>query len=156
MRCIYRVYSPWSSSFIRLSFSKCRNYLNTSIVWINSLTEVNICYVIGIWFSILNKMTIIFTGSALRSVAIYEQAAHQIEKWSKIGYFIIAKVTPVCCILPKAMANYFVYFSTTVGNDAFELPLPMWYVWISHFVSLLPSHCDRRTCCCYLDIFFIN
>ena len=39
----------------------------------------------------------------------------------------MAIVTPICCIIPKVFFDFYIYFSTNVGNEAFELPLPTWW-----------------------------
>lgn len=49
------------------------------------------------------------------------------EKWSGIGCFVIAKVTPVCWIMPKTIISYFLYFTADAGIEAFELPVFLWY-----------------------------
>lgn len=74
-----------------------------------------------------NQLNILFTVSDLRSTSIYEEINRQIEKWTKIVYFIIAQVTPVCQIIPKFMQSLVVYVATDLGNDALELPYPEWY-----------------------------
>lgn len=57
----------------------------------------------------------------------YEGASLKVETWCKIGYFIMSVVTPICWIFPRVLFNYFNYFSTNIGNEAFDLPLLMWY-----------------------------
>lgn len=41
---------------------------------------------------------------------------------------VIAKVTPIIWVCPKCIACVYFYITTDLGDDAFELPLPMWYV----------------------------
>ena len=62
------------------------------------------------------------------SKAMYSEIDHQIEKWSQIVYIVIAKITPVCFISPIFIYSLVIYFTTDLGNDAFELPLTVWYV----------------------------
>lgn len=57
---------------------------------------------------------------------IYEDTNEQIEKQCKLAHLFIAKVTPVSIITPKVLASFFIYFSTNLSNDSFELPFPMW------------------------------
>lgn len=59
---------------------------------------------------------------------IYEKINRQIEKWSKIVYIVVAKVTPILVIMLKVIYSVAVYFTTDLGNDALELPFPEWYV----------------------------
>lgn len=67
-----------------------------------------------------------FVGLKLCTQAIYEKTNQQVEKWCKIGYILMAKITPMGWILPKVIINYSVYFCTNAGNEAFDLPLLMW------------------------------
>lgn len=70
----------------------------------------------------------------------YIENNQQIEKWSEIIYLIVAKMTPIAFILPKFIVSIFIYFTTNLENDAFELPLPMWYVEIQlnpHYKGLI-------------------
>lgn len=61
------------------------------------------------------------------SMMIYIDAIDQMDTWSKIVYFFIAKIALNCFIWPKPILLFFLYFTTDVGTDAFELPIPMWY-----------------------------
>lgn len=56
------------------------------------------------------------------SKEIFDETVRLVEKWSEIGYFIMAKVTPVCWIFPKAITSYYL-FTTNAGFEALELPL---------------------------------
>lgn len=60
------------------------------------------------------------------SKATYNETIRFIEKWSKIGYFAVAVMSPVCVVLLPATIRYVVYFTTTAGNDAFVLPFLLW------------------------------
>lgn len=60
------------------------------------------------------------------SKAIYKGSNRLVEKLSRIVHFAIAIVSPVCMVLPKAVASYLIYFFTNLGNEAFELPLFYW------------------------------
>lgn len=59
---------------------------------------------------------------------MYNETDRQIEKWSKIVYIVIAQTTPACFILPIFVYSLIEYFTTDLGTDAFELPLPVWCV----------------------------
>lgn len=56
----------------------------------------------------------------------YEKTNQEIEKWSEIVYFLTVKVTVICLILPRFMVSNFLYFTTNLGADAFELPIITW------------------------------
>lgn len=43
--------------------------------------------------------------------------------------FALAQMTPVCVTVPTFLASFVTYWTTDLGTDAFELPLPtMWLV----------------------------
>lgn len=55
----------------------------------------------------------------------YEQTNELVEKLSEIGFFMTNLAFP-CFILPKVIFNFFNYFTSDLGNDAFDLPAPIW------------------------------
>lgn len=57
----------------------------------------------------------------------YEKTNRNMEKWSEIVYFLTVKVTVVCLIGPRFVVSFFVYFTTNLGADAFELPILTWF-----------------------------
>lgn len=59
-------------------------------------------------------------------MAIYKKTNEIVEKISEIADFIMVKVSLPGFILPKAIYCYLQYFATDLGNEAFELSLPMW------------------------------
>lgn len=61
-----------------------------------------------------------------KSKEICENANEFIEKWCKIGLFIMKYVVVPCFMFPKVALSIFIYFTTDAGNDAFLLPLYMW------------------------------
>lgn len=63
------------------------------------------------------------------SRAMYEKDIHLIEEVSKIVYFAIVGVTVPGLVIPKAILSYFNYYTTNLGGDAFDLSIPMWYVY---------------------------
>ena len=67
-----------------------------------------------------------FAGSKCHTRAMYKETAQLIEKLCRIGYFVMARVTPISWIFPKALFNYVIYFFTDVGSEVFELPLMTW------------------------------
>ena len=60
------------------------------------------------------------------SKVLYEKTNRSVEKWSKIIFFVMVKITPIAWLLPKVIISLFLYFTTDLGNDALELPSPMW------------------------------
>lgn len=65
-----------------------------------------------------------FLGS--ESKAIYTESIEQLEKWSELIYFVVAKLSPVFWVAPKFLMSLFVYMTTNFDNNALELPLPIW------------------------------
>lgn len=60
------------------------------------------------------------------SKAMYERANELSEKFSKIIYFVIVDIAIPLFVAPKVILSYFLYFTTDAGNEAFELPIPIW------------------------------
>lgn len=56
----------------------------------------------------------------------YEEINQKIEKWCKIIDLVTVKVSPFTVVIPKLIISFSKYFATELGNDAFELPNPMW------------------------------
>lgn len=69
-----------------------------------------------------------------KSKAIYEKTNRITEMICKFMYFFIVSVVVPGFILPKAFYSFFIYFTTELGNYAFELPVPMWWM-AFNFVS---------------------
>lgn len=105
----------------------------TNNIYTNSATIlIVICFVI-INFRMKNLSELIDNcekyienNESLSSKAIYDKTNQQIEKWCKIIYSAVAKITPICIILLRCIVCFFVYSTTDLQNDAFELPLLMW------------------------------
>lgn len=56
-----------------------------------------------------------------------ELEANRIEKWSKIIHFLIAKITPICWVLPKFTVSLLLFITKGDSETVeLELPLPMW------------------------------
>lgn len=60
------------------------------------------------------------------SKPLYMKTHRIVEKFSKIMKFVIVDVTVPGFIIPKAIFSFYVYFTTDLGADAFELPVPTW------------------------------
>lgn len=69
------------------------------------------------------------------SEELFCKTNHQVEKCSEFIYFIVFKVSPPAYVLPKAFFSLFLYFTTDMGQDAFMLPLPTWFVYKIYWLS---------------------
>lgn len=54
------------------------------------------------------------------------ETAEQVEKWNKILAFISIKMMPLAGVLSRAIPSFFLFYFTDLGNEAFQLPAPMW------------------------------
>lgn len=63
-----------------------------------------------------------------RSKVMCEKTNRLAEKISKLIQFVIVDVSVVGFVLPIGIYSYFIYFTTELGADAFELPIPSWWV----------------------------
>lgn len=52
----------------------------------------------------------------------------RVNKWIKILNFTFNKVTQVGVAMPNCVMSFFDYYWNNLGEDAFVLPFPMWYV----------------------------
>lgn len=83
-------------------------------------------------------MYVVISGSVLGlkypvSRAIYKKSNHATDKIIKMLRFASIKIIqPFGMICIWAMI-FFVYFTTDLGNDAFQSPFPYWHV---HFLHL--------------------
>lgn len=69
---------------------------------------------------------------------MYEEVDKNIEKWSKIVYFVAVILWPICAILPNVFLSFYGYFTTDlVGKDTFVLLFPMWYV---YYILMIQNH----------------
>lgn len=67
------------------------------------------------------------------SRSIFSRTNRLIEKLSEITVLVIVKVTPISGYLPWFVYTFFVYFTTDLGNAAFDLPFPIWWVHKDNF-----------------------
>lgn len=58
--------------------------------------------------------------------ALYKQSNRIVIKSNKYIYFFVAKLSPVGFIFPKAIVSCIIYFTSDLGGEALELPLPWW------------------------------
>lgn len=57
----------------------------------------------------------------------FQKTNRQVEKWSEFLVTITMTVVYPCVMFSKFIISFFVYFTTDLGDDAFELPFPYWY-----------------------------
>lgn len=57
---------------------------------------------------------------------LYDNTNRKVEKWSEFIFLVMVKVTPIAWLLPKVIISLFLYLTTDLGNNALELPSPMW------------------------------
>lgn len=81
---------------------------------------VSICSMSLIHFFVILELR--FSASKL----IFKDAVRSEHKLSKIIFFLVVKITPVYGALPFVVYSYFMYFTTDLGGDAFDLPAPIW------------------------------
>lgn len=60
------------------------------------------------------------------SKAICEKTNELVENLSKVVIFACKYGLGPCIVTPKVIVSFFMYFTTDAGNDAFDLPIPMW------------------------------
>lgn len=60
------------------------------------------------------------------TIAMYQNTNRMVDKLSRMGYIIIAEVTPLIIYFSNAIYDYFIYFTTDVGGDTFDLPYVVW------------------------------
>lgn len=60
------------------------------------------------------------------SRTVFEKTNELVEKWTRIGMFMMKNVFIPCAITLEVTVSFFIYFTTDAGNDAFDLPFPMW------------------------------
>lgn len=56
----------------------------------------------------------------------YNNTSRQIQKWINFLHVATVLMAPVFIISPPVIASCFAYFTTDLGDDSLELPLPMW------------------------------
>lgn len=65
----------------------------------------------------------------VESRAMYEETNYLMEKIGKIVYITVVCVTVPGFVIPKAIVSYYRYYIINMGNDAFVLSIPTWYVY---------------------------
>lgn len=69
------------------------------------------------------------------SKKLYEKTIERIELISRVIYFLMIYVSVPAFILPKYFLCLYFYFSTDLGPDALELPIPAW--WEFEFIDAI-------------------
>lgn len=88
------------------------------------------------------------------SKAIYKEANRLTEKWIKLVYVLIVKVSIQCFVIPEIFITFFIYFTTDVGNDAFVLLLPLWYVLSIRYTFQFPYFLSVNLFFMFISSFF--
>lgn len=60
--------------------------------------------------------------------AMFQKKDQQIEKWTKIIFFVVMRIGVQCTMLPTCIGSFILYLTTDLGQNAFVLPIPMWWV----------------------------
>lgn len=60
------------------------------------------------------------------SIEIYADTNRIVEKWCVTIHFYAARVIPHCIIWLSVATSFLFYFTTDLGNEAFQLPYPTW------------------------------
>lgn len=61
------------------------------------------------------------------STVKYVQINLQVEKWTKIIHFVFLALVIPSTFFSKLFFCFYLYFSTDLGTDSFELPFPFWW-----------------------------
>lgn len=56
----------------------------------------------------------------------YEKVNEKIEYQSKILYIALFQITIPGLLMPNLILSFFLYFSTDLGPNAFQLAFPIW------------------------------
>ena len=83
------------------------------------------------------------------SKSMFRTTNQIVEIMSRIIFFIMLKLTPALTYVPWSIYIYFNYFTTDLGNDAFELPMPIWLAkallpFTSNFESSTKHFCHLK------------
>lgn len=81
-----------------------------------------------------NKQSIKFTRKVFTLALVYYPKSEALiiktnrltDEISETVYCLIAIATPLFCVLLRPIFVYFIYFTTDLKNDAFQLPAPTW------------------------------
>lgn len=80
-----------------------------------------------IWIEFHSASINVFLGCKYpKSRKFFLKTNRQVERLSEISFMLQMKVFVQCFMLPKFIASIGLYFITDSGNDALQLPIPMW------------------------------
>lgn len=57
---------------------------------------------------------------------LYIKTGRIIELMSKAILLVFMYIIPPMFVLPNSILSFYAFFTTDLGNDAFEMPFPMW------------------------------
>lgn len=63
-------------------------------------------------------------------ITIYQPSCHMLQSWSKMMEFDIIKMTPICINLPTFVVSMIKYFTTDLGEEAFDMAVHQWWVFV--------------------------
>lgn len=98
---------------LHASFKWCRSFLYGCIILVVKDTSH-----FSFWIIVVIDFPV--------SKTIYTITDHKAEKWIETSKLIMLKVSPICLMAPQFSISFYVYFTTGLGNDAFELAFPAW------------------------------
>lgn len=76
----------------------------------------------------LSHFLFLYTGLIYpESEKIYEKTNRNVEKWCQLVFFVAVKGSSAAVPLLMFAMGYYRYFTTNIGNDAFELLFRTWY-----------------------------
>lgn len=57
---------------------------------------------------------------------MYVETSQQIQKWIEFVRILLIVALPIFSAVLPCLTCFYAYFTTDLGNDAFELAYPMW------------------------------
>lgn len=83
------------------------------------------------WISILSSIITFYLALKQSAMtAILSEAIQFEQQLSEIIYFIMAKMSPVGVFILWIIYTYFMYSIQDLETDAFDLPLPIWWMFV--------------------------
>lgn len=119
----------WEKIAETSKYLSCRYMLKKrNLFWQHECTmKLHTEFFFGKFIDLERNIEYIISGSKnAASTAIYVNIIDKVERLSRFIHIILLKVTVPCSIVPKFIVCFYLYFTTDKGNDAFELPFPIW------------------------------
>ena len=63
-----------------------------------------------------------------KSKSIYTKLNEDIEKWTGVFYIFIVYLTVPATVMPQLIITFYLYITTDLGSETFNLPFPIWCV----------------------------